>query len=91
MRGLRGQWHFRGRADRSSTLIEAVDEALDEIGTTRWRKKNVVVESFIDDVNQHADEIEVDRILAAAAATDRPTEERRLTVAAPSNSTLPAD
>jgi ferritin-like metal-binding protein YciE len=54
------------RREQGSTLIEAVDEALEELRATRARKKNVVMESLIDDMNQHADEIEDERMVQAA-------------------------
>jgi ferritin-like metal-binding protein YciE len=54
------------RREQGSQLIEAIDEALEEIGTTRARKKNVAIEGLIEDVNQHADEIQDERMLQAA-------------------------
>jgi ferritin-like metal-binding protein YciE len=54
------------RREQGAQLIEAIDEALDEIGTTRARKKNVAIEGLIEDVNQHADEIQDERMLQAA-------------------------
>jgi ferritin-like metal-binding protein YciE len=54
------------RREQGAQLIEAIDEALEEIGTTRARKKNVAIEGLIEDVNQHADEIQDERMLQAA-------------------------
>lgn len=61
---LRGM--LERRREQGSQLIEAIDEALEEIGTTRARKKNVAIEGLIEDVNQHADEIQDERMLQAA-------------------------
>jgi ferritin-like metal-binding protein YciE len=54
------------RREQGSQLIEGIDEALEEIGTTKARKKNVAIEGLIEDVNQHADEIQDERMLQAA-------------------------
>ena len=54
------------RREQGSRLIEAIDEALEEIGTTRARKKNVAMEGLIEDINQHSDEIQDERMLQAA-------------------------
>src|SRR5512135_2226418 len=35
------------RREQGATLIEAIDEALEEIGTTRARKKNDAIEGLI--------------------------------------------
>jgi ferritin-like metal-binding protein YciE len=54
------------RREQGATLIEAIDEALDELGTTRARKKNDAIEGLIDDANQHVDEIGDKKMLDAA-------------------------
>jgi ferritin-like metal-binding protein YciE len=54
------------RREESGTLIEAIDEALEEIGTTKSRPKNPALEGLLDDTNQHVDEIKDARILDAA-------------------------
>ena len=45
------------RREQGSQLIEAIDEVLEEMNTTKARKKNIAIEGLIEDVNQHADEI----------------------------------
>jgi ferritin-like metal-binding protein YciE len=54
------------RKEQGSTLMEAIDEALEELGVTKSRPKNIVVEGLIEDLNQHSDEIQDDRMLDAA-------------------------
>src|SRR5512132_3387025 len=54
------------RREQSTTLIEAIDEALDELGTTRARKKNDAIEGLIEDANQHVEEISDKKMLDAA-------------------------
>jgi ferritin-like metal-binding protein YciE len=54
------------RKEQGATLIEAIDEALEELGVTKSRPKNIVVEGLIEDFNQHSDEIQDERMLDAA-------------------------
>lgn len=54
------------RRERGSQLMEAIDDALEEMNTTKARKKNVAVEGLIDDANAHADEIKDEAMLQAA-------------------------
>jgi ferritin-like metal-binding protein YciE len=54
------------RREQGATLIEAVDEALEELGTTRARKKNDAIEGLIEDANQHVEEISDKKMLDAA-------------------------
>jgi ferritin-like metal-binding protein YciE len=54
------------RRERGSQLMEAIDDALEEISTTKARKKNVVVEGLIEDANAHAEEIRDEAMLQVA-------------------------
>lgn len=54
------------RREQGATLIESVDEALEELGTTRARKKNDAIEGLIEDANQHVEEISDKKMLDAA-------------------------
>jgi ferritin-like metal-binding protein YciE len=54
------------RREQGGTLIEAIDEALDEIGTTKSRPKNPAMEGLLEDVNEHVDEIKDEAMLDAA-------------------------
>jgi ferritin-like metal-binding protein YciE len=54
------------RREQGVTLIEAIDEALEELGTTRARKKNDAIEGLIEDANQHVEEISDKKMLDAA-------------------------
>jgi ferritin-like metal-binding protein YciE len=54
------------RREQGATLIEAIDEALEELGTTRARKKNDAIEGLIEDANQHVEEISDKKMLDAA-------------------------
>jgi ferritin-like metal-binding protein YciE len=54
------------RREQGATLIESLDEALEELGTTRARKKNDAIEGLIEDANQHVEEISDKKMLDAA-------------------------
>ena len=54
------------RREEGGTLIEAIDEALEEIGTTKSRPKNPAMEGLLEDVNEHVDEIKDEAMLDAA-------------------------
>jgi ferritin-like metal-binding protein YciE len=54
------------RREQGTVLIEALDEALDEMGVTKARVKNVAIEGLIEDANQHAEEINDEKMLDAA-------------------------
>jgi ferritin-like metal-binding protein YciE len=54
------------RREQGATLIESIDEALEELGTTRPRKKNDAIEGLIEDANQHVEEISDKKMLDAA-------------------------
>jgi ferritin-like metal-binding protein YciE len=54
------------RREQGATLIESIDEALEELGTTRARKKNDAIEGLIEDANQHVEEISDKKMLDAA-------------------------
>jgi ferritin-like metal-binding protein YciE len=54
------------RREQGGTLIEAIDEALEEIGTTKSRPKNPAMEGILEDVNEHVDEIKDEAMLDAA-------------------------
>ena len=54
------------RREQGGTLIEAIDEALEEIGTTKSRPKNPAMEGLLEYVNEHVDEIKNEAMLDAA-------------------------
>ena len=54
------------RREQGGTLIEAIDEALEEIGTTKSRPKNPAMEGLLEDVNEHVGEIKDEAMLDAA-------------------------
>jgi ferritin-like metal-binding protein YciE len=54
------------RREQGAALIEAVDEALEELGATRSRKKNEAIDGLIGDANQHVEEINDEKMLDAA-------------------------
>ena len=54
------------RREQGGTLIEAIDEALEEIGTTKSRPKNPAMEGLLEDVNEHVAEIKDEAMLDAA-------------------------
>lgn len=54
------------RREQGAALVESLDEALEEMGVTKSRPKNVAVEGLIEDANQHVEEIEDEKMLDAA-------------------------
>lgn len=54
------------RREQGGTLVEALDEALEEMEVTKARVKNVAMEGLIEDALQHAEEINDEKILDAA-------------------------
>lgn len=51
------------RRQQGETLIEDLDEALEEMEVTKARPKNVAAEGLLEDINQHLEEIQDDRLL----------------------------
>lgn len=58
------------RREQGAILIEALDEALEEMEVSKARVKNVAVEGLIEDATQHVDEIENEKMLDAALIGD---------------------
>jgi ferritin-like metal-binding protein YciE len=54
------------RREQGAILIEALDDALEEMEVSKARVKNVAVEGLIEDANQHVEEIDDKKILDAA-------------------------
>jgi ferritin-like metal-binding protein YciE len=54
------------RREQGAILIEALDEALEEMQVSKGRVKNVAIEGLIEDANQHVDEINDEKMLDAA-------------------------
>jgi ferritin-like metal-binding protein YciE len=54
------------RREQGAILIEALDEALEEMEVTKARVKNVAIEGLIEDATQHVEEIEDEKMLDAA-------------------------
>ena len=54
------------RRQHASELLEGLDEVFDEMGAAKGRQKNAAVEGLIDDVSQHVDDIDEDRLLDVA-------------------------
>jgi ferritin-like metal-binding protein YciE len=52
--------------ERGAILIEALDEALEEMEVSKARVKNVAIEGLIEDASQHVEEIEDEKMLDAA-------------------------
>jgi ferritin-like metal-binding protein YciE len=62
------------RREQGAGLIERIEDALEEMQTTKARQKNIVAEALIEDVNEHLGDIEDDAmtdafILAAVQKT----------------------
>lgn len=51
------------RRQQGERLIEELDQALDEMEVTKGRPKNVAAEGLLDDINQHMEEIQEDKLL----------------------------
>jgi ferritin-like metal-binding protein YciE len=54
------------RREQGAILIEALDEALEEMQVSKGRVKNVAIEGLIEDANQHVEEINDEKMLDAA-------------------------
>ena len=54
------------RREQGAILIEALDEALEEMQVSKGRVKNVAIEGLIEDATQHVEEIEDEKMLDAA-------------------------
>ena len=54
------------RKEQGAILIEALDEALEEMEVSKARVKNATVEGLIEDATQHIDEIDDEKMLDAA-------------------------
>jgi ferritin-like metal-binding protein YciE len=54
------------RREQGTELIEALDEAFDDMGTSKGRPKNPAIEGLIEDINQDASDIDDDRVLDVA-------------------------
>jgi ferritin-like metal-binding protein YciE len=54
------------RKEQGAVLIEALDEALDEMEVSKARVKNATMEGLIEDASQHIDEIDDGKMLDAA-------------------------
>src|SRR3954453_4721451 len=53
------------RREQGAGLIERIEEALEEMQTTKARQKNIIAEALIEDVNEHLDNIEEDALFDA--------------------------
>src|SRR3954449_10428993 len=53
------------RREQGAGLIERIEEALEEMQTTKARQKNIIAEALIEDVNEHLDDIEEDAMIDA--------------------------
>jgi ferritin-like metal-binding protein YciE len=63
------------RREQGAGLIERIEDALEEMQTTKARQKNIVAEALIEDVNEHLGDIEDDAmtdafVLAAVQKTE---------------------
>ena len=54
------------RREQGAILMEALDEALEEMQVSKGRVKNVAIEGLIEDATQHVEEIEDEKMLDAA-------------------------
>lgn len=54
------------RREQGLELIEALDDAFEDMGTSKGRPKNPAIEGLIEDVNQDASDIDDDRVLDVA-------------------------
>jgi ferritin-like metal-binding protein YciE len=51
------------RKEQGANLIEALDEALEQMGVTKARPKNVAAEGLLEDLNEHMEEIQDPKLL----------------------------
>jgi ferritin-like metal-binding protein YciE len=52
------------RKQQGEALINDLDEAFDQMEVTKARPKNVAAEGLLEDINQHLEEIQDERLLA---------------------------
>src|SRR3954452_12517047 len=53
------------RREQGAGLIERIEDALEQMQTTKARQKNIVAEALIEDVNEHLGDIEEDAMIDA--------------------------
>src|SRR5689334_11625494 len=53
------------RREQGAGLIERIEDALEEMQTTKGRQKNIIAEALIEDVNEHLGDIEEDAMIDA--------------------------
>src|SRR5919205_1680207 len=53
------------RREQGAGLIERVEDALEEMQTTKGRQKNIIAEALIEDINEHLDTSEDDALADA--------------------------
>jgi ferritin-like metal-binding protein YciE len=53
------------RREQGAGLIERIEDALEEMQTTKARQKNIIAEALIEDVNEHLGDIEDDAMIDA--------------------------
>jgi ferritin-like metal-binding protein YciE len=51
------------RREQGEALINELDQAFDEMEVTKSRPKNVAAEGLLEDINQHLEEIQDDKLL----------------------------
>lgn len=51
------------RRQQGERLLDELDEAFDELEITKSRPKNVAAEGLIEDINQHMEEIQDDKLI----------------------------
>lgn len=51
------------RREQGTVLVERIEDALEEMQTTKGRHKNVADEGLIEDMQQHLEEVEDDRLV----------------------------
>ncbi|MBV8535411.1 MAG: DUF892 family protein [Alphaproteobacteria bacterium] len=51
------------RLEQGEALIEKLEDALDEMEAPKARPKNIAAEGLIDDVNQHLEDVEDERLI----------------------------
>jgi len=51
------------RREHGASVIEELDSIFDEMGVTKSRPKNVAAEGLIEDMNEHLEEIDDERLL----------------------------
>src|SRR3954447_5727911 len=53
------------RREQGAGLIERIEDAVEEVETTKARQKNIVAEALIEDFNEHLGDIEEDAMIDA--------------------------